>query len=66
MESGDRLDVLYLPALSLALSLFSQNVMSQPAHPPKRRRAVLACHSCRHRKSRVCRWIRVELPNPQS
>ncbi|KAJ5279909.1 transcriptional regulatory protein GAL4 [Penicillium angulare] len=26
--------------------------MSQPAHPPKRRRAVLACHSCRHRKSR--------------
>ncbi|KAJ5701552.1 transcriptional regulatory protein GAL4 [Penicillium malachiteum] len=27
--------------------------MSQSAaHPPKRRRAVLACHSCRHRKSR--------------
>lgn len=34
-------------------SPFSTPAMSDSARPAKRRRAVVACNSCRHRKSRV-------------
>lgn len=43
------MDSLYLPASSLLLI----PVMSHSARPAKRRRAIVACNSCRHRKSRV-------------